>query len=95
MTIDLLSKSIVPQEWGIMSIDFVSLFVGLLLSASMVVASHLATQVVARDLPGTRLGLWVRYVLGCLAILAGLLVMVSWQDWVVVAGPYGGGEHGG
>jgi hypothetical protein len=87
-----------------MSIDFVSLFVGLLLSASMVVASHLATQVVAshlatqvvaRDLPGTRLGLWVRYVLGCLAILAGLLVMVSWQDWVVVAGPYGGGEHGG
>lgn len=68
------------------SIDFVDLFVGLLLSAAMVAASHLATQVVAADLPGSKLGLWVRYVLGCLAILAGLLVMLSWQDWAVVAG---------
>ncbi len=54
MAIDLLSNFSIPQEWGNMSIDFVSLLVGLLLSASIVVASHLATQVVARDLPGTR-----------------------------------------
>lgn len=66
------------------SIDFVDLFVGLLLSAAMVAASHLATQVVAADLPGTKLGLWVRYVLGCLAILAGLLVLLSLSDWLMV-----------
>lgn len=68
------------------NLNFINLFISLLLSAALVTAEHLAVQLVARELPGSKLGLWARYVMGCAAILAGLFLMLSFRDWLMVAG---------
>lgn len=57
--------------------------VGLALTASMIVAEHLADQLLRWPRDDWR---WIiaRYVMGCVAILAGLFAALPWQQWLLV-----------
>jgi NADH:ubiquinone oxidoreductase subunit 6 (subunit J) len=58
---------------------------GVMVTATLIVAVHMTARVF--HAPGGNV-LWriARYIGGCVAILAGLLFVLDWPEWLTVAG---------